>query len=89
MDTVKIDHEKGIVLTDCIKHTKDVLFFLNPESEAEEAKPKAPKKAPAKPATHAQPLPGRSLGACTCCRLLATLCAENGLMEGQSLVFAC
>lgn len=49
VDTVKIDHEKGICLTDCIKASKDVLFFLNSPSDEEEDKPKSSKKAPAKP----------------------------------------
>lgn len=50
IDTVKIDHEKGICLTDCIKQPKDVLFFLNSQSDEEEEKTKGKaKKPPVKP----------------------------------------
>lgn len=50
-DTVKVDHEKGICLTDCIKSSKDVLFFLNTGSDEEEEqeKAKSSKKPPVKP----------------------------------------
>ncbi|EJD05718.1 FACT complex subunit SPT16 [Fomitiporia mediterranea MF3/22] len=49
-DTVKVDHEKGICLTDCIKTSKDVLFFLNTQSDDEEKEnAKSTKKPPAKP----------------------------------------
>ncbi|OCB84155.1 FACT complex subunit SPT16 [Sanghuangporus baumii] len=50
-DTVKVDHEKGICLTDCIKSSKDVLFFLNTGSDEEEEKEKtkSSKKPPVKP----------------------------------------
>ena len=47
-DTVKVDHEKGICLTDCIKASKDVLFFLNTQSDEEKEKTKS-KKPPVKP----------------------------------------
>lgn len=49
IDTVKIDHEKGICLTDCIKHPKDVLFFLNSQSDEEEKTKGKAKKPPVKP----------------------------------------
>ena len=50
IDTVKIDHEKGICLTEGLKQSKDVLFFINSQSEDEEAKSKAKsKKPPIKP----------------------------------------
>lgn len=50
IDTVKIDHEKGICLTEGMKQAKDVLFFINTQSddEADKAKTKA-KKPPVKP----------------------------------------
>lgn len=56
-DTVKVDHEKGICLTDCIKAPKDVLFFLNTESANETGKETSKaKKPPAKPLNgHASP----------------------------------
>ena len=50
IDTVKVDHEKGICLTDCIKQSKDVLFFLNSQSDEEDEKAKGKaKKPPVKP----------------------------------------
>ena len=41
VDTIKIDHEKAILLTDGVKSTKETLFFLTPESDGEvrQAKP--------------------------------------------------
>ena len=47
VDTVKVDHERGICLSDCIKSPKDVLFFLNsPTDEEEEKKAKAALEGP-------------------------------------------
>jgi len=50
IDTVKIDHEKGICLTEGMKQSKDVLFFINTQSDDEVEKAKAKsKKPPVKP----------------------------------------
>ena len=50
VDTVKIDHEKGICLTDCLKQPKDVLFYINSQSEDEsKAKTSKSSKPPVKP----------------------------------------
>ncbi|KAH8117216.1 FACT complex subunit SPT16 [Phellopilus nigrolimitatus] len=65
VDTVKIDHEKGICLTDCIKQAKDVLFFLNSQSEVEDEKVKAKssKKPPVKPINgHGSPVKNKVAG---------------------------
>ena len=51
VDTVKIDHEKGICLTEGVKATKDVLFFINSPSDDEKqhkSENSANKKQPAK-----------------------------------------
>lgn len=64
VDTVKIDHEKGICLTDCIKQSKDVLFFINSQSE-DEAKAKSSKSAkpPVKPLNgHGSPAKNKVAG---------------------------
>ena len=50
IDTVKIDHEKGICLTEGMKQSKDVLFFINSQSDEEDEKAKSKsKKPPAEP----------------------------------------
>ena len=50
IDTVKIDHEKGICLTEGMKQAKDVLFFINTQSDEEVDKAKSKsKKPPVKP----------------------------------------
>ena len=48
VDTVKIDNEKGICLTDAVKHSKDVLFFLNSDEPPKESASKPSKKPPVK-----------------------------------------
>lgn len=65
VDTVKIDHEKGICLTDCIKQSKDVLFFLNTASDEEDNKAKASssRKPPTKPVNgHGSPGKNKVVG---------------------------
>ena len=64
VDTVKVDHEKGICLTDCIKQSKDVLFFINSQSEDEsKAKSSRPSKLPAKPLNgHGSPAKNKVVG---------------------------
>ncbi|KAI5124316.1 hypothetical protein M0805_008924 [Coniferiporia weirii] len=65
IDTVKIDHERGICLTDCIKQSKDVLFFLNSQSDEEDEKTKAKssKKPPIKPLNgHGSPAKNKVAG---------------------------
>lgn len=62
VDTVKVDHERGICLTDCIKSPKDVLFFLNSQSEEDDKEKAKPKKAPAKTNGHASPAKHKVVG---------------------------
>ena len=40
VDTVKVDAESSILLTEPMRTTRDTLFFLNPEEDEEEVKPK-------------------------------------------------
>ena len=55
VDTVKVDHERGICLSDCIKSPKDVLFFLNSQSDEDDKEKVKQKKAPAKANGHVSP----------------------------------
>lgn len=61
-DTVKVDHEKGICLTDCFKSSKDVLFFLDSQSDEEDKEKSKPKKAPAKTNGHVSPTKHKVVG---------------------------
>ena len=61
-DTVKVDHEKGICLSDCIKSSKDVLFFLNSQSDEDDKEKSKPKKAPAKTNGHVSPTKHKVVG---------------------------
>ncbi|TDL27246.1 FACT complex subunit SPT16 [Rickenella mellea] len=64
VDTVKVDHEKGICLTDGIKHAKDVLFFQNAEfdDDSKVNSEKASKKPPAKPLNGLAPAKHKVVG---------------------------
>ncbi|TFK42772.1 FACT complex subunit SPT16 [Crucibulum laeve] len=53
VDTVKIDSSHASLLTQGTKSSKEVLFFLNPDSEEE--KPKKEKKPPVIPRTNGSP----------------------------------
>jgi nucleosome binding factor SPN SPT16 subunit len=52
VDTVKIEQEKAILLTEGVKSTKDTLFFLTPTSDAEDKKRKEAKAPPVKRAAN-------------------------------------
>lgn len=65
VDTVKVDHEKGICLTDCIKQSKHALFYLNTSSGDEEdtAKASTSRKPPTKPVNgHGSPAKNKVAG---------------------------
>ena len=57
MDTIKIDHDKAILLTDGVKSTKDTLFFLTPASDGEI---KQTKPAPTKRTANGTASPSKS-----------------------------
>ena len=62
VDTVKVDHERGICLSDCIKSPKDVLFFLNSQSDEDDKEKAKQKKAPPKANGHASPTKHKVVG---------------------------
>ncbi|KDQ60609.1 hypothetical protein JAAARDRAFT_31568 [Jaapia argillacea MUCL 33604] len=61
VDTVKVDHEKGLLLTDGVKAVKETLFFLNPAEDIK-APVKEAKKAPSKPIVNGSPVKNKTVG---------------------------
>lgn len=60
VDTIRIDSQKAVLMTDGVKSSKDTLFFL--ASESEEEKEKKPKKPPVAPIKNGSPVKQKSVG---------------------------
>ena len=60
MDTVKIDKDKAILLTEGVKSTRDTLFFLTPQDEDDRKQARDAKASASKRATNGNPSPTKS-----------------------------
>jgi nucleosome binding factor SPN SPT16 subunit len=60
VDTVRVDQDKAIPLTEGVKSTKDTLFFLSPSSDGEIKQPKEAKAASSKRPTNGTVSPVKS-----------------------------
>ncbi|TFK25049.1 FACT complex subunit SPT16 [Coprinopsis marcescibilis] len=59
VDTIRVDKNKSVLLTDGIKSSKETLFFLDSESDNQKAKTK---KAPSAPKTNGAPAKAKAVG---------------------------
>ena len=60
MDTVKIDKDKAILLTEGVKSTRDTLFFLTPQDEDDRKQARDAKASASKRAANGNPSPTKS-----------------------------
>ncbi|RXW24869.1 hypothetical protein EST38_g943 [Candolleomyces aberdarensis] len=59
VDTVRIDTNKAVLLTDGVKHSKETLFFLDSASGEDDVKAKKP---PARPKANGSPAKAKAVG---------------------------